>query len=715
MQYYKDFDYTCIHNRLDLHYITYISALDFVVSDAGVLSLWAFCFDTAPGSHVYGRTIEELAEFLEMLQLGYKLSNKHKLVCYIDDLPQFFWRTHKYIRYEGDFISRNNRAVMLCNGLACIELRSFNEYYEQDIDYAIPLVSGIAHPEPPHGAISDICRLTDDDLAYIDNRISFISAIMRYDCDADYSGNINMIPLTKTARINRLFDNQKRAACNKSKCNINTMIMHANPLANEEQRKKILPLLKHAFFGGVNFCNKEYINDVLDNVVYGDFTSAYISAMMLKKYPLGKFEPLPLPKEPQALLNDPVYTRKALLITFEVPGLSLKKNAVPFLMSDMRHAWTKFDNQAECEDLAARSVKRRISESGLIRLTLTDIDFKLLLEHYTIKDSKMQILAVYGTRYGKLPTYILQVLHKLYSTKANAKDAYNAKKQAGIDTLQDKLQYEDIKSIPARVYGIFTKSPVVVKYKYTPDTQLVSVEDPNYISPNARYSSVLYQWGVWTTAHVRQELLQLRRSIIKSGSISYYGDTDSLAFKWTAAAAAVIAQYNEQTAANVAKVAEALGVDPHELRDLGSFSVDHFKYFKYTGTKQYCYVMATDAGLKFEFRAAGLNRSCTYFDDEGGDDPYTKMLLFSVNATIPAEYKPRKVVLYTPHTEQVTYTDRDGSTITRDVKSNVKTVYDAYTLGGSSIYNFSGTRSNLGSAIDNLSAYALKIGGFPVK
>lgn len=715
MQYYKDFNFECIHNRLDLHYITYVSSIDFVVSDAGILSLWAFCFDSSAASHVYGRSIDELMEFIEMLQSGYKLSQKHKLVCYVDDLPAFFWRTHKYIRYDGDFISRNNRSIMLCNILNCIELRSFKEYYEQDIDYAIPLVVGIAHPEPPHGAISDICKLNDDDLSYIDNRVSFIAAIMRYDCDADYSGNINMIPLTKTARINRLFDAQKRANCNACRCNINTQIMHANPLTSEQQQKTVLPQLKHAFFGGVNFCNTQYINDILDNVVYGDFTSAYISAMLLKQYPLGKFEPLPVPEDPQELLSNPRYSKKALLITFEVPGLTLKDNAVPFLMSDMRHVWTKFDDVKECEDLAARSTKRRIAQSDTIRLTLTDIDFKLLLEHYKIKDSKIKILAVYGTRYGKLPTYILQVLHKLYSSKANAKDTYNAKKQAGIATLQDKIQYEDIKSIPARVYGIFTKSPVVVKYKYTADTQAVSVDDPAYISANAKYSSVLYQWGVWTTAHVRSELLHLRRCILKCGSISYYGDTDSLAFKWTAAAAEVIAAYNQQTAAKVAQVAEALGVDPHDLRDLGSFTVDHFKHFRYTGTKQYCYIVDTDAGLKFEFRAAGLNRSCTYFDEEGGSDPYTKMLLFAINSTIPQEYQPRKVILYTPNTEQVRYTDRDGNAIVRELRSNVKIMYDDYTLGGSNIYNFKGTRSELGSAIDNLSAYALKIGGFPVK
>ena len=717
MTHYKNFDFSVLHNRLDVHYLDTIAALDVVVSDAGLISLWGFCLDNAPQSHVYGRTLDDLADFLEMLQDVYKLHSNHKIVCFVDDLPGLFWRTHKKIRYAGDFISRNTRSTMLATYNNCIEFRSFAEYYEQNIDVALPHVTGCAHPAPPAGNISDACELRNDDILYIDNRISFIAAIMRYDCDADYHGTINNIPLTKTARISRLFDAQKRKSCNGSRCNVNTQIMTANPLKNEEQRKTVLPQLKHAFFGGVNFINDDFVNDILQNVHYGDFTSAYIAQMILKKYPVGKFEALQVPADPEQLLTAPYYTGRALLITFDVPGLRLRPGGVPFLMSDMRHNWVDAGDKNEMQALCDRSYKRRIYNSDSIRLTLTDIDFKLLMQNYSLKKSAdgkntIRILSVYGAKYGFLPDYILKVLYELYKTKVDAKEALKAKEQAGVKTLQDDLQYEDIKSIPARVYGIFTKSPVLVKYKYDPEQQAVSVDDPQYISQNAKFSSVLYQWGVWTTAHVRRELLHVRRAIISAGGTAYYGDTDSCTFTATPAALETISNYNAMIAMQLGKRAQSLGVDPHDLRGLGSFDVKQYRYFRYTGTKQYCYCHDTDAGLKFEFRAAGLNRGCTYFDDLA-TDPLDKLYLFAKGFEIPAKYQPRKVAVYTPTEQDIAYIDRDGQEIRRTLPSSINYFYDAYTLGGNmQFYNSAVSEFGTPLNINNLSAYANKIRGF---
>ena len=107
MIFYKDYDFTGLYDRKDLAYCPYIAALDIQYSH-NLPYLWTFCFDSTFDSEgnaliIYGRTFEDLLDFLEVMKQKMRFNNnaktKHYLVIIVDDLFTFFARVKKSASY----------------------------------------------------------------------------------------------------------------------------------------------------------------------------------------------------------------------------------------------------------------------------------------------------------------------------------------------------------------------------------------------------------------------------------------------------------------------------------------------------------------------------------------------------------------------------------------------------------------------------------------
>lgn len=682
MIYYKDYDFNNLFDRPDLVYSPYIAALDIQYSH-NIPYLWTFAFDSTPDV-IGGRSFADLIDFLEIMKQRLHFSNgkhKHYLVIIVDDLFTFFGNTKKVLPYDAEpFVAKSASNILLCSMLEVYQIHSYKAYFESEVIEDMLHEHGIVTPEIDLDGLSERCELTQEEIDNSENRVLYMANIFRQELDLKYQGLVSNLPLTKTSRVNHLFYLEERKMSNKANCNLAAMIMKKNPLTSEYGREFILPLLFKAFFGGAVFFEEGIPDRAFNDVWSVDASSAYVARMVLSRYPIGKFIELQQPKSYKDLFQAP-YNRYAMLITFMARNVKLKPGGLAFLPSQLRNHWIDIQDP-ESEQAAAegeRCQDVRIKNISFLHMTLTDIDFKLFLENY--KPESICIESVIGSKYGYLPDYVINVIIRLYSSKADAKQKKNELEELGALTPQLEIEYNRIKSELARLYGIFTKRPVMERYVFDTKKKEPIVVDHNYISPTAKFQPVLYQWGVWTTALVRAEISALRRQLIeapKERKIKVLsGDTDNINF--IGAATDIIAQYNDNVKAQIEKRAAALGIDPDLLKDLGSLTVKKYKKYKLTALKQYCFIQETKNGDKFGYKVGGMNADCKYFEKEF-KTPLQRFNHFGINLTIPAEYKPRIVKIPINANLHEVWTDRDGNRCEADILSYVKISYNKFTL-----------------------------------
>ena len=681
MIHYLDFDYSIILDRADLSFSPYIAALDIQYSHHTPY-LWTFTLDST-GAVAYGRTFGDLIEFLETLKQKMHLCNsdykKHFLVVIVDDLFTFFGNTKKVLPYDPEpFVAKSGSDVLLCSMLGVYQLHSYKAYFESDVKDDMLHRYGITTPEINVDALSECCELTQDEIDNSENRVYFMSCAFREEIDLKYQGSAGSLVLTKTARVSRLISAEQRKASNRANCNLQAMTMKKNPITSEYGREFLLPLMYKAFIGGAVFYEDNVPDKAFSDVVSADMSSAYVARMILSRYPIGKFFEMQQPKSYKDLFAAP-YNSYAMLITFTAEDVKLRKNGLAFLPAQLRSHYLDISDADEIRDQVNRASSTRIRNAKRLRMTLTDIDFKLFCQNY--KPERIKIENVLASKYGYLPDYIQNVIIQLYSNKAIAKQKKTALEAAGALTLDAALEYDNIKSELARLYGIFTKKPIVEKYRFDTEKKEPIVVDKYYISENSKYSPVLYQWGVWTTALVRKEIAELRRQMIEAPKALHIrvlsGDTDNI--NCCGSVESIINQYNENVKRQIERRAAALDIDPDKLRDLGGLTVKLYKKYKLTGLKQYCYIRETSSGDVFEYKVGGMSAACNYFD-MNFKTPIQKFNHFGLGLTIPAEYDPRVVSMPVNEEIREEWTDRDGNRCTSSASSYVKTIKSKFTL-----------------------------------
>lgn len=691
MKHYKELSKKCILDRTDLKYSPYIAALNIEYSH-DLPFFWSFAFDSSPESVCYGRNFNDLICFFELLKKEFGFSSEHKLIIIVDDLSIFFGYTKKILPYDSEpFVAKSHYEILLAQCFETFEIHCYKQFYETNVKEDM-ILDGLIVPTLEDNSFSDICTIPEQISEYCADKVEYICAKFRQELDNRYQGITKNLSLTKTTAIERVINAEMRKADNKAECNIKKQIMKMNPIISAEGREKIFPLLYKAFFGGISFLNDEFINTSIDCVYSADITSAYVHEMITSKYPISRFEQLQLPKNPTDLLNR-YYSRYAMIIVLEAANVELRPGAMPFLPSALRHGFINTNDLEECKDVTQRCSATRIKSAKYIRIVLTDIDFRLFLQHYK---SDIRLRLILGSRYGYLPDYITKTIAIMYQSKRIAKNKYERLERAGIATESDKIEYKRKKSELARLYGIFTRSPVVRKYSFDPETKDAVVTEENHI-PKSRFSSaVLYQWGVWTTALVRRRLSTIYTGLLNNKAIILSGDTDCINFKGNCLD--IINQYNKAVSIALELREKQLGYAPGTFQGLGQLTLKKFNQFKYTGLKQYCYIHNTNKGEKFEYKVGGLSLDCKYFSQvcKSNSEAFAH---FGLGLTIPARYAPRRFRQNIDSPTQSYYEDINGNIINAVVPSCIQMFATSFTFD-SSVFNYSNSLARKGEHLD---------------
>lgn len=651
-----------------------VGAFDTETSTAiydGVKYAWMYIWQFAVNDiAVYGRTWEEFREFLLDLRGQIHLNSEYKLIVFVHNLKYDFQFFKNEVDIDGEFLARDSRTIIKCTVNDCYEFRDSGCYTEMplykmgqsigyykidDYDY-----QKVRHSETP---------LTERELEYCEHDVLILTRYYRR--EAQHYKSVRAIPITATRKVKRII----REKMNSQPRKLVGMVAQKRLKNSDPHDKNILELLRKAFFGGFSYSNLFYKNTEVNNVYGLDITSSYPAQALLHKYPIGKFLPLPIPRNLEQLTNDRLYTSKSLLITFKAKKVKAIYRGVSFLPLYLKNYWNR--KKVELKDMNPN----RLLHNDEISMTLTDVDFALLSRFYSVED--LEILNIVGAESGALPLYIINTIIELYQNKMRIKERNKQIKNERALNYEEMAEYDLVKSMLNRIYGIFVQDPIRTNYIFKNG---VVIPDGENVAD--KFDGVLYQWGVWITAWARYELLNIFTAIGVDGN-KYrnnilYCDTDSI--YCTGDVSDIVNRYNAYIRGRVANFCRNYKLPVSLLKDIGELTVEQIQSFKTLGQKLYATI---DTNGIFDYHCAGLTRpkwkngkndGMSYFDNFKTEQ--SKMDAFDADMCIPADEAKVNKTSYVDNVQgcDILVVDYTGIVSEFNIKSYCIVDYDKYDL-----------------------------------
>lgn len=411
-------------------------------------------------------------------------------------------------------------------------------------------------------------KLTDEEMLYCINDVRGLVEALRKKMEKEGT-NVQTIPLTSTGYV--------RKAVKRSMDNY-----------NREQLHDLLPsydvylLLREAFRGGNVHGNRWYSGEILHDVKSYDRVSSYPDVMINGEYPMG-----PWTEEPQKTLKrlvELIKRHRPFLLRIALTGVRMKDKyeGCPYLSRDKCRMIKggRFDNG-------------RILEAEYFETTLTDIDWKIILDQYVFDEAV--IFDLVSSKYGKLPEQIRDVVKDYYRRKTVLK---------GAETEEEAYQYARSKELLNSCYGMMVQDPVKESILFNDEEGFhPSGEDPRKLYEKQMKKTVLsYAWGVYVAAAARAELWTMIKEVEKQGGEFLYCDTDSVKFFGDVDFFDYDLEHQAASIANGGTAFDRHGVE----HPIGVLDLDGtYKEFKFLGSKKYAYVDMDD---KLHITIAGVDK-----------------------------------------------------------------------------------------------------------
>ena len=508
----------------------------------------------------YGRTYEELNQFLHNIE-KYTTSQNIKKFIYVHNLSFEFQFLRNIFKFKN-ILARKSRKVMKCEledlnfefrcslYMTNCKLEKLPKVYNLDVE---KLVGNLDYNKLRHSGT----RLTKKELAYCENDCLVVYKYIQR--ELEQYDKTKQIPLTSTGHVRREFKDlitKNYKYRNKTRNSINT-------------DGHIYNLLTETFMGGYTHANWIYADAIINDVSSYDFTSSYPYVMVTHKFPMSVFRKCYIKKDSQMI------DCFAYLLVVRFKNIKCKY-------------YNNFISASKCRYIThGRYDNGRLISADEIEICLTDIDFKFILQSY---DCEYEILESYYSRYGYLPkdfiTFILQ--------KYILKTTYKGVKDKELEYNLEKAKFNSL-------YGMCVTNNIKDNVEYDNDSGWQEVPQTNEEIMNAlekeeKQGFLSFSWGVWVTAHARNNLLQ---NVIKLDTFVIYCDTDSIKVR-EGFDKNVIEDYNKHVINLLNKASKDLEIPidnfmPEDVkgnkRPLGVFDHDdEYKEFITQGAKKYAYI-----------------------------------------------------------------------------------------------------------------------------
>ena len=630
--YYKD-----IITAFDIE-TTYIKEID-----ESVMYIWQWQFGSM--CTVIGRTWYELMQFIKELE---EHLQGQRLVVFVHNLSfEFQYLSGIYDFQQDDVFAIDRRKVLKallhnkiefrCSYLQTnMSLRAFCEKmgvknYKLKMNYDKPRFW--------------YTELTQKEMAYCINDVRGLVQAIQIEMDRD-GDNLYTLPLTSTGYARR----DAKAAMHK---------VSKTYIRNQVPSYEVYELLREAFRGGNTHASRYYAGHIVHNVKSADISSDYPDSLCNDKYPVSRF----IIKKNCDLedLHDLIFVKeKATLIRCSLMDVKLKDemSPVPYLATSkcIGISGGVFDNG------------RILSADVIAQTTFTDIDYKIMLEMY---DFKIHLITVAVARYGMLPEPLRKCVLSYYINKTDLKDKESDEEHSAAFY---ELLYHKSKNLLNSQYGMMAQNPVKISIQYINEHDDLFREDPD-ADPRAlletynRRAFLVYQWGVWCTAHARWHL---QRGIDACGLGFVYCDTDSCKYVGDVDWDKINADYIKRAKKNGTYATDPAG----KVHYMGLYEQEEsMKAFKTMGAKKYAYVDQRD---KLHITIAGVNKKIGAIELEraGGLEAMQEGFVFKYGGGLEARYSD------IPKTKE--YITPDGVPIR--ITRNVSLVRNTKTLGLTSEY-----------------------------
>ena len=382
------------------------------------------------------------------------------------------------------------------------------------------------------GAIDyDVIRYQDTELELDDYKYMFYDVMSmvyasrkQYELHKNILDGIEDTPLTVTGYIRK-----------QTKHNFNELPKYRNEFIKTALDSDTYELCEKAFAGGITHGNRNYAGKTLKNRIrHRDFVSHYPSQQICGYCPRGKFEleyvgnnhETPITIEQCLELAQ----EKCLLIEIVVSNIRLRSTKTTLPYAQVSNFQENIIENGEW----LKDNGRILSFTGTSMIAVTELDLKWLHKQYKFD---YFITKIYSSRKGKFPDWLTKTVREFFYKKTELKNkAKQAKKKYGENS--EQYRYLNgllmiIKGMFNGIFGMTATNPIRNEYienenntwstkKHNTD-EIDSLLKKYYKNKNNFMS---YQYGVWTTAQARDELMTFYELIGPENFL--YADTDSI-------------------------------------------------------------------------------------------------------------------------------------------------------------------------------------------
>lgn len=575
----------------------------------GFMYSWGVCIDNML---IYGSTWREFIRFVDRLKDWLEFDNEKRLICWVHNLSfetqfgkEFF---NEYFDGIDTFAIQNRKIIKVTCGNG-LEFRCTYKLSNMKLDSAVKFEKGTEHIK--HDGDLDYSKIrtpsTHLSLTEFSYQMGDVQTLYEYVRQAlkNNGDTFNTIPLTSTGYVRRALRKETR-----KQAGYRSYFLH-NLLTPD-----VYTMLKEAARGGDTHTNRLLSNRLLVNSIDSlDKKSSYPAQMYLQQFPIERFSyygRLESMGEFNMLLNN-----FAMLFRVCFKNLRVRNDNcstyIPVSKTRNRHF-----------DKIVYDNGRILSMEGTCEMTVTDIDWRIIREHYTW-DAAL-VFDVHFAKYGLLPDSIRNTVLTWFKRKCEldyCREIYDDyQKDEWLQIIDEYIvaysyddveyQYQSFKRLLNALFGLCYTDPVrdIITLSEDADGSMTwePVKEPNLEEALEKYNTswnsfLVYAVGVWVTAWGRKELNDLVRATNTCGNMSAYWDTDSSKahiVDWTPV---------EELNASIKKKCENMGgvVDVHGHKSyLGIIERETKKplyEFKALGAKKYAY--RDDKGLHITISGVG--------------------------------------------------------------------------------------------------------------
>lgn len=474
----------------------------------GHMYVWQMCVH---GYVIIGRTWEEWLYFIKKLIDVLKLNDKRKMAIYVHNLGYEFQFMRRFLEKNiaplRVFAPQPRKPLRVdCYGLefrcswklSNMSLFNFTDteisckYVKRDGEYNYTKI------RTPFDKLSR----TEKTYTVIDvlGLYQAVKSKMNHDND-----NIITIPMTSTGYVRR----DMRRSCRTNR-HYRSKIFNRCRLDEDSYIQ-----LKSASRGGDTHANIDYRGKIIHDLDSFDIQSSYPYQLMTKKFPMESFTLLGDIDNIEELDR---YINNGYALLFDLYILNPKHKrdvSMPYIPKDKCAAVIKGDNYAYDNG--------RIYEAEMVSIPVTDIDYDIIMRHYDNEGIAIKNLRI--AKKGYIPNEIKTVILDYFFKKSEIK----YRKESGDEITElDEYLYNKSKNKLNAIFGMMFTDPIHDIIPYEGDWK--DIIKPNIIEALEKYynnknSFLYYAWGVWTTAHARKDLDDIRVITDKYGTV--YCDTDS--------------------------------------------------------------------------------------------------------------------------------------------------------------------------------------------